>query len=459
MNNQRQGSRTDMVRESARIFPDPTTINSFLTPSQATRAARFLAMLTAPEAAPGGAGGAVPAAAPDVGERQPLPHSKAHRKPRNPSVQSAEGIPTLHPAGVPEWLTDALKVYEEQQAAAPRALVRLKQQNQAQPEPQPIPPLVDLLDLDALRPTRGRGAGGEGAAALARLLDNLARHVLALRPYLRHKDGRAPRQVVLHLSAEMVAAALGCNEATAWRWTQRLEETGYLQARTHYTTMTTSTGERRTVVDGTLYAVRLEADHRAHLSYQDLNRQYRNLDADRAAGRTAHAAISQARREAVKAEIENGVSDEENKMQGSTDLSISSQSMYLQLKEWAVTPGQFSKNPLTTDPCIFTPEGAAATLKTVRDVVYALPLLGEAHPTKRAPLIGIMAATLARALNDGQSRAWYCRLIWDAWNDETEGRAGLQVLAAQLERLDIDRREWTTLRNPAALLAARLRAA
>ncbi|WP_380077374.1 hypothetical protein [Deinococcus antarcticus] len=418
---------------------------------------KMIPMFTLPEAAPGGAGGAVAAVAPDVGERQPIPRSKAHRKPSKTPEKSVEG--SNKPADVPEWLTDALKMYEEQQATPPRALVKLRQERKPQPAPQPTPPLADLLDLDSLRPARGRGAGGEGAAVLARLLDNLARHVLALRPSLRRKDGRAPRQLVLHLSAEMVAAALGCNEATAWRWTQRLEETGYLQARTHYTTMTTSTGERRTVVDGTLYAVRLEANHRAHLSYQDLNRQYRNLDADRAAGRTAHAAISQARREAVKAENENSVPDEENKMQGSTDLPVSSQRVYLQLKEWAVTPGQFSQNPLNTDPCIFTPEGAAEALNTVRDVVYALPLLGQAHPTKRAPLIGIMAATLARALNDQHSRAWYCRLIWDAWNDETEGRAGLQALAAQLERLDIDRREWTSLRNPAALLAARLRAA
>lgn len=84
------------------------------------------------------------------------------------------------------------------------------------------------------------------------------------------------------------------------------------------------------------------------------------------------------------------------------------------------------------------------------DVVYTLPLLGEAYPTKRAPLIGIMAATLARSLNDQQSRAWYCRLLWDAWTAENEGRAGLQALATQIERLDIDRREWKSLRNPAA---------
>ncbi|MFC3860374.1 hypothetical protein ACFOPQ_06295 [Deinococcus antarcticus] len=434
-----------------------------ISPSRAEReqvhTARFMKMIPmfTPEAAPGAVAGAVPVSVPDVAERHSPTRSKAHQKPRKAPQLSTEDQSPLSPEAVPEWLTDALKVYEEQQARPPRAQVRLHQESEGQvcPDPQPPPSLADLLDLDALRPRRGKGAGTAGAGALATLLHTLTVHVLERRPSLRRRDGRLPQQVVLHLSAEMLAAALGVDESTARRWTQRLEEVGYLHARPHYTTLTEDGGSR-TVVDGTLYAIRLEAGHQAHLSYQDLNRQYRDLNADRAAGRTAHAAVRQARQQAAQA---NSVPDEEKNMPGSTDLSISSRSVYLQLKEWAVTPGQFNKNPLKADPCIIPPAELGETLKTVQDVVYTLPLLAEAHPTKRAPLVGMLAATLARALNDGHSRAWYCRLIWNAWRAETEGRAGLRVLAAQLERLDIDRREWTTLRNPAALLAARLRAA
>ena len=58
MKNPEQGSRTEMVRQSAQIFPAPTTINAPLTPRQAERAAQFLAMLT-------------PKAVPDVAEAQP----------------------------------------------------------------------------------------------------------------------------------------------------------------------------------------------------------------------------------------------------------------------------------------------------------------------------------------------------------------------------------------------------
>ena len=434
-----------------------------ISPSRAEReqfhTARFMKMipLFTPEAAPGTVAGAVPVSVPDVAEWHSPTRSKAHQKPRKAPQLSTEDQSPPSPEAVPEWLTDALKVYEEQQARPPRAQVRLHQESegQAHPIPQAPPPLAELLNLDALRPRRGKGAGSAGAGALATLLHALASHVLERRPSLRRRDGRLPRQVVLHLSAEMLAAALGVDESTARRWTQRLEEVGYLHARPHYTTLTENGGSR-TVVDGTLYAIRLEAGHQAHLSYQDLNRQYRDLNADRAAGRTAHAAVRQARQQAAQA---NSVPDEEKNMPGSTDLSISSKSIYLQLKEWAVTPGHFKKNPLRTDPRIIPPAELGETLKTVQDVVYTLPLVAEAHPTRRAPLVGIMAATLARALNDGHSRAWYCRLIWNAWRAETEGRAGLRVLAAQLERLDIDRREWTSLRNPAALLAARLRVA
>lgn len=88
-----------------------------------------------------------------------------------------------------------------------------------------------------------------------------------------------------------------------------------------------------------------------------------------------------------------------------------------------------------------------------------LPTVAQAHVTKRAALVGMLGAALARLLDDEHSRRYYCKLIWEAWNAEIEGRAGLQALAAQLERLEVDRREWPDLRRPAALLAARLRVA
>ncbi|MFC6667658.1 hypothetical protein ACFP9V_21415, partial [Deinococcus radiopugnans] len=116
-------------------------------------------------------------------------------------------------------------------------------------------------------------------------------------------------------------------------------------------------------------------------------------------------------------------------------------------------------NPLKADPAINDAAEAERLLQGVQDVVHALPALLEAHKSKRAALVGMMGAALARDLKDAHSRLYYCKVIWQAWQAEIEGRDGLQALAAELQRLEVDRREWKGLRRPAALLASRLRAA
>ncbi|MBB5366307.1 hypothetical protein [Deinococcus humi] len=92
-------------------------------------------------------------------------------------------------------------------------------------------------------------------------------------------------------------------------------------------------------------------------------------------------------------------------------------------------------------------------------MVFLLPTLLEARKSRRAALVGIMGTALARDLKDTHSRLYYCKVIRQAWQAEIEGRSGLQALAAQLQCLEVDRREWKDLRSRAALLAARLRAA
>ena len=360
------------------------------------------------------------------------------------------------------WLVtpEELEAYESSSTPAPkmRKQVQLK----------PIPLLVDLLDLEKYRPKRGRGYGTAGAGALAEVLDDKARTALAHRLYLYDENGNPPPQIVLHLSAEMLAAILRVSENTLREYTSKLVADGYLAAKPHYTTMTTEDGEQITVIDGMLYAVRLAPGHKARLRYEDYKKQYRNLDADRAAGRTAYNAIRNAQRRAevyaeelAEAENLNAVLDGEKNTAGSLDLTGRVQAeLREQLRRWAVIPGNITlENPLTTDPAVFSPEEVAERLNGVQDVVYLLPTLAAAHPGKRAALVGIMASAIAKDLGDHKSRAYFCKIIWQAWQEELEGRSGLQHLAAQLQRLEVDRREWKELRNPAALLAARLRAA
>ncbi|WP_415814911.1 hypothetical protein, partial [Deinococcus marmoris] len=77
------------------------------------------------------------------------------------------------------------------------------------------PPVADLVDLDTLRPERGKGAGTEGAAVWVHLLHFLAHHALTVRPDLyRRADGSLPPQMVLHLPNEMMAAQVEKNVST-----------------------------------------------------------------------------------------------------------------------------------------------------------------------------------------------------------------------------------------------------
>ena len=255
-----------------------------------------------------------------------------------------------------------------------------------------------------------------GPRRLLELLHQVAVSTVTARAY-----PVVPSQVTIHQPQELIAAALGCHVVTVWRWTNALITAGLLDARPHFTT---SQGVTRT--DGMLYAVALKPRHVAHLPHDDLKHSWRDLDGDRAAGRTAW-----------------------NELQGSNSEKAP-EAWKAVLTAWAVTPGLTSTTPLCSDPC--------NSPATVQDVSFMLPMLATAHPSKRPGLVGLMASTLAHALDDTHSRRWYCRTIWNAWTDELEGRAGLQVLASMLARLDADRSEWADLRRPGALLASRLRA-
>jgi hypothetical protein len=384
-------------------------------------------------------------------------HHRAARKVTPPAVEAAEGEDS--PNGPALWLLDTLRILDEQDTQTRTEQTRIFVNQKVQR--QPLPRLSELLELAPFRPQRGKGFGTAGAGALAVRLHELARIFLAVRLYLYDKDGNPPRQVVMHLCAELLAKSLGICDNTLREWTAQLTAVGFVYARQHFTSMTGKDGQRMTAVDGTLYAVSLAPGHTARLKYRDYKRQYRDLDADKAAGRTAHNAIANAERRFKEAQILECVVDDENFIEGSPDPVGQMQAELLeQLRRWAVIPGNVTtQNPLKHDPAINDAAEAERLLNGVQDVVFLLPTLLEAHKSKRAALVGMMGAALARDLKDSHSRLYYCKVIWQAWQAEIEGRDGLQALAAELQRLEVDRREWKGLRRPAALLAARLRAA
>ena len=125
------------------------------------------------------------------------------------------------------------------------------------------------------------------------------------------------------------------------------------------------------------------------------------------------------------------------------------------LQQWAVTPGgggDFLDPRYSFDPDIFR-EDEKTSMKTV---IYDLPLIAdEQDPDRRRVLVHHAAGSIAAALGDDHSRAHYAGLIWEAL---AQGWRGLQALAAQLARFEVDRREWGGhMRHAPALLTSRTR--
>lgn len=255
-----------------------------------------------------------------------------------------------------------------------------------------------------------------GPRRLLALLHSLAGHVIGAKGYAAR-----PSQVTFHQSQELLSKALGVTTKTIQRWTRELEGLGHLATRAHY-----GGSKQDARIDGLVVAVSLKAGHKARLHHEDMAHQWRDLEADRKAGRTAWAAQKWM----------------------SESLQREQTEWIKLLQNWSLR-GSFTKPPLEADSDIGP--------NTVQDVIYTLPLLADLPPRDQPALVSACAAALAHDLNDEHSRRFYARVIWDALEAERSGVAALQPLAALLTRLEADMREWAGLRRPAALLASRLK--
>jgi hypothetical protein len=270
-----------------------------------------------------------------------------------------------------------------------------------------LPLLATVTNLDELK---------TGPRRLLELLHSLASHVCRSRGY-----ACTPSQVTYHQSQELLALSLGVTTKTVQRWTRTLEALELVATRAHF-----GGHSNAARVDGLVIAVSLKAGHRARLHHEDLAHQWRDLEADRLTGKTAWAAAKYL-------------------MSGSVSTQQERTNQVLEM--WAVT-GCFQRPPFFTDSDI--------SPRTVLDVAYTLPLLGDIPPRDRPALVSKLASALAHGLNDHHSTAWYASLIWQALEAEQSGLTALQPLAALLTRLWTDCKEWPELRRPGALLASRL---
>ncbi|GGR40892.1 hypothetical protein [Deinococcus ruber] len=84
---------------------------------------------------------------------------------------------------------------------------------------------------------------------------------------------------------------------------------------------------------------------------------------------------------------------------------------------------------------------------SLQDSIYRLTLLTDCHGNERQKTVEELALSIAAALNDTHSFAWWCKRLWaciGSW--ESVG-----MLQAALGRLKTDLDEWRELRNGAAL--------
>lgn len=445
-------SSTDVIDSQKQVVYTTYEVEQpTLTPAQAERAAKFLAMALCKGKTPQREAQArIKAKQVEMREAR----REARPQPQKPTgavvadkwladecvellAMAEQGDVAEHPGWqMPRNLEDAQRSLH----AAQSARVHIRAMADRLTTERPSADAVAGERLAGLIPTRGRGARTEGPIRLWRLLHRVATYLA-----VRGKRHHSTAQIVLHSAAELLAVALRVDERTVRRWTDELEGAGVIQARAHYTNdVDADTGEVITRIDGTLYAVALQPGHTAHLSYSDLHHRYRDLTADRHAGRTAY-------RYAKKI---NALWDAKNKMSGSMynpegGEAEPEQTAVRVLMSWAVTPGggaELLEHRYSVDPDIFC-ETEKMPMQTV---IYDLPLIAdEGDPDRRRMLVHHAASSIAAALADDHSVALWAGRIWHALK---RGWHGLQGLAAQLARFEAGHREGEAQRHRAALL-------
>lgn len=293
------------------------------------------------------------------------------------------------------------------------------------PAPEPARPFLAFSEAGEVAAGLGLSAG---AVRVYKVLRDRACDVAQVRGYQV-----APDTVTLHLPQKLLALAVGYTPRHLRNLLPELVAAGLLDWGAHAVKV-----KGMGLWGGCLFAVKVSpnADIVPHLGREDWRHPWRDLESDIEAGRTVKALL-----EAI------------SPLQGD-EREIAVQDA---LKTWAVTPGNLN-SPVACKGEVAPSEDLDA-VQDIRQIAYRLGDLQHVHPTKRPRLVGRLASALSRTLGDMHSRRWYCLMIWSAWRGQIEGRGTLQALSTALLRLDSDRREWEGLRNPAALLVSRMRAA
>ena len=233
-----------------------------------------------------------------------------------------------------------------------------------------------------------------------------------------------PTTIAFHLPQTLLAAVVGYTTRHLRRSIiPELRQAGLLDGGPHASRVTNQQGKRQNMWDGSLWCVKvLPSNIKPYLTPEDWGHQWRDFQGDLERGHTAKKLMSYLH----------------------TCQAVDKQLHVLQ--QWAVNPSQ-CLDPLSVERTFDEPQR-----ESVQDVVYSLPLLTDLSGPQQVEAIGRAASEIAHHFHDQHSRRYWCALMWVAVRNGT-----LEVLAAQILRLLVDVQEWPDLRNPGALLAARMR--
>jgi hypothetical protein len=110
------------------------------------------------------------------------------------------------------------------------------------------------------------------------------------RRYLREKWGRkasrTASQVAFHLPNDLLAAHIGVDRATVWRWMELLKAAGLADSREHRAWAVIK-GQPNFYTSGNVWLVRLKPG-KVRWTYEDVAHPWRDLEEDRKHGRTAY---------------------------------------------------------------------------------------------------------------------------------------------------------------------------
>ena len=404
--------------------------------------------------------------------------------------------------------------------ARERSAARAQRQeatSRSQYEAAPLPKVAYTLDICAnLTACLDSAPCPRTARKLFRLL-----HEIGLETIRRRGLPARPDIAVFHLPIELLAAYLDVDRTTVWRNVKPLRDAGLIDERDHYDTL-----RGQTAVTGKIWAIATAPElvlsgqnRKVRLTYADIRHQWRDLERDVKAGRTAYnltrteaqqqadrakreaqateQAEARARAEARKAEREAAKKRGEKVLTGRAAATVNAAETRAQRKKTshpsklqqsleaprdgtgAPTPApdqavrEVSKNCLMTwalNPFLNRPDdvtltvanGAAIRPLSGLDTVYSLSLLPGLTKQERNAAVEAAARSLAAAFGDSENLRFWCWLLWQLIRGCDQGQNWTDDVSHLLARVLHDIRHdesmnGSTVKNPAAVVVNELR--